>query len=122
MHRYFLGLVVVTGVLIGRESFVARPAQQSPPNQAHVEWVSDVFKRMQTIKEGMTRGELLKVFQPQGGLSQREGRTYVSRDCPIFKVDVEFRVSGPADIPGEGTRDVIVKISTPYLAWTSVID
>jgi hypothetical protein len=45
---------------------------------------------METIKPGMTREELLKVFATEGGLSTGLNRTFVSRDCPYFKVDVEF--------------------------------
>jgi hypothetical protein len=45
---------------------------------------------METIKTGMTRSTLLTVFTTEGGLSTVSHRTYVSRECPYFKVDVEF--------------------------------
>jgi hypothetical protein len=61
-------------------------------SQRYVSWVAGVLTRMQTIRPGMTRDALLTVFTIEGGLSTRLHRTFVSRDCPYFKVDVEFRL------------------------------
>jgi len=73
---------------------------------------------MQTIKPGMTRKALLAVFTTEGGLYTDLQRTFVSRDCPYFKVDVEFRPVGrPArDADGratlvEGEEDTVLTIS-----------
>jgi hypothetical protein len=83
---------------------------------------------MQTIKPGMTRKELLLVFTTEGGLSTPLRRTFVSRDCPYFKVDVEFEAVGrpSRDSDGrvtmvEGDQDRIIEISRPYLQF-SVLD
>jgi|HubBroStandDraft_1064217.scaffolds.fasta_scaffold526065_2 hypothetical protein len=95
-------------------SGIALEAQE--PNQTT--WVANVLKRMETIKTGMTRKTLLTVFTTEGGLSNRNQRTYVSQDCPYFKVDVVF------DAPGNGIEDphdIILKISRPYLQF-SIID
>jgi hypothetical protein len=83
----------------------------------HTAWVAQALKKMETIKPGMTREKLLTVFTTEGGLSTTQQRTYVSRDCPYFKVDVEFDAAGKAENP----RDVIRKISRPYLQF-SIID
>jgi hypothetical protein len=56
-------------------------------------WVAEVLKRMETIHPGMTRDALLTVFTTEGGLSNGLRRTFVSRDCPYFKVDVESKLS-----------------------------
>jgi len=88
---------------------------QSPD---HSHWVANVLQRMEMIKTGMTRATLLTVFTTEGGLSNRSQRTYVSQDCPYFKVDVIF------DAPGSGIEDphdVILKISRPYLQF-SILD
>jgi hypothetical protein len=80
---------------------------------------------MQTIKPGMTREALLKVFTTEGGLSTGLQRTFVSRDCPFFKVDVEFQAVGRSNRDGNGrvslvesSQDVILKISRPYLQFS----
>jgi hypothetical protein len=97
------------------------------PAQTHLEWVAETLKRMGTVKSGMTRNDLLKVFTTEGGISTRLQRTYVSRDCRYFKVDVEFETfdqtrdrDGRVPLTEDG-RDIIVKISRPYLAF-AVID
>jgi hypothetical protein len=55
-------------------------------------------------------------------------RTFVSRDCPYFKVDVEFQAVGRPDRDGNGRvtlvedgKDLIFKISRPYLQF-SIMD
>jgi hypothetical protein len=58
-----------------------RPQDQALTRGDHIAWVADSLKKMQTIKPGMTRQDLLAVFTTEGGLSTREQRTYVSRDC-----------------------------------------
>jgi hypothetical protein len=94
----------------------------------HVDWVVQVLTRMDGIKLGMTRADLLKVFTTEGGLSTGLQRTFVSQDCPYFKVDVKFRAVGRPNRDQDGRvtlaedrRDEIVSISKPYLAF-SVMD
>jgi hypothetical protein len=102
----------------------------APPSQRpdYVAWVGEVLASMQTITPGMTRAGLLKVFTTEGGLSMPLQRTFVSRDCRYFKVDVTFeavgrpgRDSNGRETNKEDGRDIIVKISRPYLAF-AVID
>jgi len=119
-------LAAVLVAMIGLIAVTPSGAQQT--TRAHVVWVAEVLKRMQTIKPGMTRKTLLTVFTTEGGLSTGLRRTFVSRDCPYFKVDVEFQAVGPA-ARGENGRmtlaesndDIILKLSTPYLQF-SVVD
>jgi hypothetical protein len=95
-----------------------RAAAQESCSQQHSEWVAQALQRMQAVKPGMTRKDLLAVFRTEGGLSTGLQRTYGSRDCPFFKVDVVFEAVGrpSRDSEGRGTfvedeRDIIVKIS-----------
>jgi hypothetical protein len=84
--------------------------------------ISEILKECQTIKPGMTRAELLKVFTVEGGLWTARHRTYVYRQCHYIKVDVDFDLSSPEQgaldtLP----TDTIKKISQPYLQW-AIID
>jgi hypothetical protein len=109
--------------------FKANAVESQPQTaQTHVTWVAKVLERVQTIKPGATRQTLLTVFTTEGGLSTGLKRTFVSQDCPYFKVDVDFSAVGRSnrDKDGrvtlvEGNEDVIVKISPPYLQF-SVMD
>ena len=76
------------------------------------EWLGNVLAWIATIKAGMTRSDLLRVFTMEGGLSTRTRRTYVLKQCPIIKVGVEFSISG------NEAEDKITHISKPYLAYS----
>jgi hypothetical protein len=79
--------------------------------------IASVLKQCQTIKPGMTRAELSKVFSTEGGLSTVTHRSYVYRDCPYVKVDVDFAPSvAKQDV--ERPTDVVTRISKPYLGWS----
>jgi hypothetical protein len=102
----------------GTESEVGQGTQEQ------CNWLADLLVEAETVKVGVTRASLLKVFTTEGGLSTGLRRTYVLRRCHIVKVDVEFDPTGRqvADAEGRATLiesddDVIVKISRPYLAW-----
>ncbi len=70
---------------------------------------------MQTVRAGMTRADLLKVFTTEGGLSTTTQRTYVYQQCPYIKVTVRF---APMAKDREDPSDKIIEISRPYLEWT----
>jgi hypothetical protein len=126
-RRRVFGLVA-TGVIGSAGILQASPRQEEQDcSQSHIKWVADAMLRMQTIKPGMTREKLLTVFKGEGGISNRLWRTYVSNDCPYFKVDFEFEAVGDSDQAEKGTwliegsDDKIVKISGPYLQF-SIMD
>jgi len=77
----------------------------------HTQWVGNVLAWIATIKPGMTRSDLLRVFTTEGGLSTRTHRTYVLKRCPTIKVDVEFSISG------NEAEDKVTQISRPYLDY-----
>lgn len=84
--------------------------------------ISDVLTQCQTIKPGMTRADLLKIFAPSGGLSTAGHATFFYRKCAYIKVRVDFALSDPKQKTEEKCRaDRIINISQPYLDW-SIID
>jgi hypothetical protein len=115
------GLVSVPGV-------AATAQVKDPLSPEHLAWVSGVLRQMQSVKPGMTRERLLSVFTTEGGLSTGLQRTFVSKECPYFKVSVEFQAVGRPnrDEAGrvtldEDSRDIIKTISQPYLEF-SIMD
>jgi hypothetical protein len=103
----------------------ARAPQLLTPQESEqrLAWVEQSLLRMEAVKPGMTRGDLLKVFTTEGGLSNAVRRTYVSRECLLFKVDVDFEIVGRPTRDGDGrvttvesATDLIKAISKPYLA------
>lgn len=97
-------------------------------DQEHTKWISDVMGSVSTIKPGMTRSDLFRVFVAEGGISTRTHMTYVYKHCPLIKVDVDFSpvdASGATDenaaaVSPESPADRIIKISRPYLEGSHV--
>ncbi len=133
MTRRLMVLVALSIIVIG-VSASFRPTQSATPQpctQDHEAWLAQVLEKMDSIKPGMTRAELLQIYQAEGGRrrglpSARLPRTFVSRDCPQFRIDVEFNsVAGPDDgnpsfaTSVEDNRDIIVKMSKPYLQFAT---
>jgi hypothetical protein len=98
---------------------------QDSCSQKRYDWVGDTLAKMESIRPGMTREQLMKVFRTEGGLSTGLRRTFVSRECPYFKVDVQFRAVGRPDRDSDGrvtleedACDIIVQVSRPYLQFS----
>ena len=132
MIRRLFVLLLVSIIVVGGSASI-RPAQSAssdPCKQDHAAWLTQVLEKMEAIKPGMTRWDLLHVFRTEEGVPNRREvgltglrETFVSQDCPYFKIDVEFkRVDirpGPTmsfDLPNQ---DVIVKVSKPYVQFAT---
>ena len=109
-----LSLLLLAGSLL--------QAQEPKEPKDLTEGIFESLQEIQTVKVGMTRADLLKVFTTEGGLSTGISRTYVFRKCAYIKVDVEFEPVGRPATDDEGRvtliesdKDVIKEISKPYL-------
>jgi hypothetical protein len=73
----------------------------SPPqsDRLHDQWLQERYFEATSIKEGMTRSDLLKVFRMDGGLQPFLATRYVLKASNFIKVDVEFDV--PIDAKGK---------------------
>jgi len=76
MFRLIAALALVSAIAIS----AVGSASQSACVQAHEVWVGHALEKMETIKPGMTRDDLLKVFRTEGGLSTGLHRTFVSQE------------------------------------------
>jgi hypothetical protein len=124
MNMKMLMLVLV--LAFGLVSFVSvaavLPASESRGTDEHTAWIAKSLKEIESVKVGMTRVDLLRVFAEEGGISTRAWRRYAYRDCPYIKVDVEFEPVGePLNKLSQSPKDKIIKISRPFLEW-SIID
>ncbi len=123
-----IATTIAAAALILSLDVLVLPVHNSQLPQGHKEWIANSLKEIQKIKAGMTRAELLKVFTTEGGISTGLNRRFVYRECQYIKVDVEFEAVGRAARDAEGRvtleedgRDIITKISKPYLEW-SILD
>jgi len=127
MPRPLIVLLLFSIITICASSSVrpTSPAGQEPCVQEHEVWVGRTLEQMEGIKPGMTREDLLRIFRAEGGLSTGLHRTFVRKDCAYFKVDVEFEAVGRPERDSDGRvtfeedpRDIILKISRPYLQFS----
>lgn len=118
-------LSLFAGITMSGASLDCRGSAPEDSEERRIQWVAQTLEQMQRVKPGMRRSDLLTLFTTEGGLSTPLQRTYVSRHCPYFKVDVTFQaVGGPGKDQDrrstlvEDNRDVIKSISRPYLEFS----
>lgn len=115
-------VVLISLIMLVMFTIISPSARTQRTTMGHSEWLARSLSTIQNIKVGMTRGDLLKLFTVEGGVSNRTTRTYVFRECRYIKVDVGFEPVGmPKDKLTEHMEDRITRISKPYLEQ-SVID
>lgn len=115
-----LSFVIVAAIVFSQPA----STKQTACSEERTLWVGQALQKMMSIKPGMTREQLLTAFTTEGGLSTGLRRSYVSKDCPYFKVDVEFEAVGRPSRDKDGRvtlvedgLDRITKISQPYLQF-----
>lgn len=107
-------VAMVVGVLGQEIKIDARPEQKI--DDEHTQWIDQVMRSIATVKPGMTRRDLLRVFTEEGGISARSQQRFVYRHCPYIKVDVQF--SPLDDAQERSPDDKIAKISRPFLEYS----
>lgn len=91
----------------------------SKEDAAHWDWLLGEIALATSIKPDMSRAELLKVFEVEGGLQRIPPERYVLRNCPYIKVNVKFRLPGPrplARVPLDSELK-IESTSEPYVGY-----
>jgi hypothetical protein len=81
-------------------------------DEAFAKKVQEVMDTAKAIKPGQTRRDLRKEFTTEGGISLPTQRRYVSRACPIIKVDVVLKTRSDGE---ESLEDEIVSVSKPFI-------
>lgn len=110
-------LLITTLRVLAQEVEIDRPDRKI--DREHTQWIDHVMRSIATIKPGMTRRELLRVFTTEGGIFTRKKQRYAYRHCPYIKVEVDF--SPLDDAQQLSPDDKIVKISRPFLEY-SIMD
>jgi hypothetical protein len=103
-----LGLVFIAGVSSMSSLFQAE--------RTHDQWLRERYEESTSVKAGMTRADLKKVFSEDGGLQSVPAYRYVLKSNGMIKVDVEFEF--PAGMNSRTAPDELVHIksvSKPYL-------
>ena len=95
MNRCFLLIICSVLTLTGSVYQTDRNRDQ---------WLQQRYFEATSIKEGMTRADLVKVFRMDGGLQPGLPNRYVLKSSNLIKVDVEFDVPVGSRIIPEDLR------------------
>jgi hypothetical protein len=110
---------LVIGVLffsIG--TFTVGSSTRHEARQNPREWLEERYKEATSVRAGMSRAELMRVFEEDGGLQRIPASRYVLRSCRMIKVEVEFDVKyGQAYKEKPDAQLKIKAISKPYLEY-----
>ena len=73
-------------------------------DRSHDQWLQERYFEATSIKEGMTRADLVKLFRMDGGLQPFLPTRYVLKSSSFIKVDVEFDVPEGGKVLPEDLR------------------
>ena len=119
--RLSLALATACFVIAAFRAVSVGSSAPTPADAGHSDWVASSLREMQTIKPGMNREDLLKVFREEGGLCTPTEQRYVYRLSPYIKANVRFENSEEQDgRPMKSPKDKIISISQPFLEWPIV--
>lgn len=91
-------------------------AQSSSPQSPGCEVVERALKAALELTPGMSRADVEKYFKEDGGGQSNVLGRFVSRECGLIKIEIEFEVKNER---GFSKDDKIVKVSRPYLEYGS---
>lgn len=88
------------------------------PAPQNVEFTGDCLKIFESITNGMTRAEVKKRLEMDGGLTGVSPVRFIDPKCPGFKISVEFDFKKDAADQGRAITsdtDTVIRVSKPYL-------
>ena len=81
------------------------------------DWLGHLLDEAYSIQVGMSRADLLKVFEVDGGLQLVPPERYILRSCQMIKAKVQFELpkgTSRAKLPPDNEMKISA-ISKPYL-------
>lgn len=106
MKTLLLALLIVTAGIASNDG---RLLQTPSADQCGV--VQEAYKQAHDLKPGMTRNDVERVWQRDGGASVWGHDRFTFRRCNYIKVKIDFKLAGR----GEAAGDVITNVSAPYI-------
>ncbi len=114
MRKVFLLMMCLSLFVV----YAVSSSSQAETGQSHKKWLQDRYKEATSIKVGMSRADLLKVFMQDGGLNIVPASRYVLRSCYMIKIDVEFDSKYGREYKERPDSELkIRRVSKPYLEY-----
>lgn len=112
---------VVFMMVIGLFSELASAPRQIPTSPSNPcpevrQAIDDSLK----IKPGMTRQEVEKLFEEDGGATTRGQTRYLYKPCMYIQIEITFKLATPRNSLDPSPNDTVIKASEPYLAYPTM--
>jgi hypothetical protein len=114
------GIVPEGPRLLGKS--VPSSATERETTQQREAWIRKAATEIGALRPGMTRADLLRICQPEGGTSTPTQGQYVYRGCSLIKVEVFFQPVSTILHKGPAPEDIITQISRPFIVAFNIID
>jgi hypothetical protein len=99
-------------------TFTVRSLTRDEARQDPREWLEERYKEATSVRAGMSRAELLRVFEEDGGSQRIPAGRFVLRSCRMIKVEAEFDVEYGQAYKEKPDEELKIKaISKPYLEY-----
>ncbi|HBB94910.1 MAG TPA: hypothetical protein DC054_05925 [Blastocatellia bacterium] len=109
-----IGIILIAGLLLIIAPRIYPPAQTAN-DQAHQQWLEERYKEAISIKPGMSRADLIKLFDEDGGVQMSVATRYVLKSCRLIQIEVKFNAYGD-DFRAIPAKDLkIMEVSRPFL-------
>ena len=110
-----IGILLIASLLITIGARIY-PQAQTASDQAHQQWLEERYKEATSIKTGMSRADLLKLFDEDGGLQSIPAGRYVLKSCHLIQIEVKFDTEHGVNYQPTADENLkIVEVSRPYL-------
>jgi hypothetical protein len=116
-YKLTIVLIICMGLVLSLCLAQGEYAKRTP-NKECAAWVSKCLTDFQSIKPGMTRGEIQKKFPMDGGVQDFSLIRFAHPECDYFKIDVEFDSKRNANDQNRAindSNDKVTKVSKPYI-------
>lgn len=92
------------------------PQAQENSDASRQQWVEERYKEAVSIRPGMNRADLMKLFAEDGGLQSVPASRYVLKSCHLIKIEVKFATPYGVNYKPTPDQDLkITEVSRPYL-------
>lgn len=105
----------LVGICIVASASWTTALQDARSESSNCAMVQQALSAAQQLKIGMTRREVEKYFERDGGLQFPDTTHHVYPRCNLIKLDVDY-TSATADHPFS-PDDKVAKVSKPFLAY-----
>jgi hypothetical protein len=89
--------------------------------ETRTQWLHERYAEATSIKPGMSRADLLRVFREDGGLQTTPATHYILKSCDMIQIEAKFDMEYGRAYKEKPDPDLkITKVSRPYLKYPSM--